>query len=306
MEKFSVILPVHGNADFLEQTLDSINKSVVLPYAVLLIDDNFSQEIKSRVTSKKYNFDLKILPNLGSGLVDALNTGIDLSETELVARIDSDDLVCPNRFNAQVSYMSENSRVVAVGGQVTYITENGDELGTSNYPVGRIDNLRKFKNACLLAHPSVMMRTNAIKHVGKYRKIAMSGDSVLSEDFDLWLRMASEGELHNLDEVLIHYRQHNGQLSSIHSNVQTISTIYVSCINRSKYKNEIAPLQIVGNRIENLKKILIILWNGGGVLTLAIFSFEFLKISEKIRHKFFKRLIHLIGATLKKIYDFAG
>jgi hypothetical protein len=62
-----------------------------------------------------------------------------------------------------------------------------------------------------IVHPSVMMRTEAVRAIGGYRAALLH-----TEDYDLWLRMSERHELANLPEPVLYYRLHPGQMSSSH------------------------------------------------------------------------------------------
>ena len=68
-----------------------------------------------------------------------------------------------------------------------------------------------FENGCVMSHPTVMVRREAILSIGGYRSALKH-----TEDFDLWLRMSEHFELANLPDVSCHYRQHPNQVSVAH------------------------------------------------------------------------------------------
>jgi hypothetical protein len=66
-----------------------------------------------------------------------------------------------------------------------------------------------------VSHPAVMMRASAVRAIGGYRT-----EFSLSEDMDLWLRIAEVGRLHNIQEVLLKYHQHIQSRGYIHQSRQ--------------------------------------------------------------------------------------
>lgn len=225
----SVLIPVKGNAIYLEQALTSIEKSNLLPNETLIIDDGIDQSVINSIKNEFKNINLKIMKNSGVGLVDALNTGIKSSQGKYLARLDSDDLMESNRLQIQASYLENNSDVAVVGSQVTYIDATNNFLGYSNYLNGVLNSDRNFLKKCMLAHPSVMMRKSILMKVGGYRETVRFGKISLCEDFDLWRRLYTQGKIVNLPDQLTKYRQHSAQLSSIYSSAQTLATFIISC-----------------------------------------------------------------------------
>lgn len=236
-----MLIPVRGDAPFLFQALKSLCESTLIPSEVLIIDDRISENTIDELNNSKFNFDLKLVKNKGKGLVDALNTGLNFASYELIARLDSDDMVYRSRFEQQSNLLNSSPEVAVVGSQVTYIDSNNKILGNSSYPLGNIVNSERFNHACLMAHPSVMYRKSSLQAVGGYREVARIGSTSLCEDFDLWKRVAKVGEMINLEQQLTFYRQHSGQLSNQFRYAQELATIYVEAegFERTRIKFEI-------------------------------------------------------------------
>ena len=236
----SVVLPAHGALEYLFQTLDSIYFSTVIPNEVLLVDDGINPDIVKEVVLRYPR--IRLLPNEGSGLVDALNTGIKNSRFDLVARIDADDLMEPERLESQLAAFRSNPSLVVLGSQVTYIDELGISNGQSDYLTGDITVVTRKGESCLLAHPSVMYRLESVILVGGYRKTFRVNQVDLAEDYDLWVRLSRLGQVVNSQQLLTRYRQHSLQLSNMHRIPQEMSSIYISAV--SKYEDnglQIAP-----------------------------------------------------------------
>lgn len=229
--RFSVLIPAKGDCPYLDETLRSLLFSSIAPSEILIVDDGIEPIYLARITKMFPSLKIKIIKNLGLGLVDALNTGIENASFEYIARLDGDDLVLPDRFSEQLEFLSSHPNVVAVGTQVIFIDHSGIEFGKSHYPVGSVSKARNFHKKCLLAHPSVMYRKSSVLRAGKYRKIFSNNQMDLAEDFDLWLRLSMIGELWNLDSYLLKYRQHPNQISRRFSEPQMMAAIYVSSVN---------------------------------------------------------------------------
>ena len=226
---FSVILPAKGPCTYLIDALNSINRSTLLPTEVILIDDGIDKSVKNIIT-QSYGFNLQIIPNNGQGLIDALNSGIQYSNNEFLARIDSDDLVVESRFEVQFNFLLQNPSVSVVGSQVIYIDVLGQQIGLSEYPVGILNDLQEFRNRCYIAHPSVMYRKSHVIEAGGYIHIFKAGTTDLAEDFYLWRRLANVGKIVNHAEALTKYIQHENQLSNKHNTDQELATIYSAAI----------------------------------------------------------------------------
>jgi hypothetical protein len=120
--------------------------------------------------------------------------------------MDSDDLMFPDRLQSQLEYLEKSSICDAVGGQLELIDVQGSSIGDSKYRIKIGTSYKELLSSSPLAHPASMIRRSAISQVGGYRDF-------LAEDWDLWVRMRKNGELHNLNQKVIKYRIHNNQLS---------------------------------------------------------------------------------------------
>ena len=224
----SVIIPVKGKAVYLEQSLKSIEESILLPNETLIIDDGMDETAIENIKNKFESINLKIIKNRGVGLVDALNTGINNSKNEYLARLDSDDLMESNRLQVQIKFLEDNKDVAVVGSQVSYIDASNDLLGYSKYPSGNLNLHPNFSKKCLLAHPSVMLRKSFLMKVSGYRETIRFGKISLCEDFDLWRRLHTQAKIVNLPDLLTKYRQHGNQLSSVNASAQALATLIIS------------------------------------------------------------------------------
>ena len=211
----TVLLPFKGENSYIFEAISSIFYTDTLNINLILIYHNENYEFleKLKLFCKKYN-NVSFIKVDKSGLAYALNTGILNSSTELIARLDSDDLVIPGRFEKQIEYLNNYKNVAVVGSQVEYIDQNGQHKGFSRYPVG-IEEVRDgFLLGSQVAHPSVMLRKSAIIKIGNYSEYYSENKTSIIEDLYLWMRVLDLFEIANIDEPLTKYRQHEGQVSN--------------------------------------------------------------------------------------------
>jgi glycosyltransferase involved in cell wall biosynthesis len=227
----TVLIPARGSCDYMGETLNSISNSYIQPDEVLIIDDGLSNIGREIISQYTHRLPIKIQKNLGKGLVDALNTGLNSITTKYVCRIDSDDLMHEHRISSQLDRLKSNSNLVAVGSQCFYINSESEIIGSSNYFVGTVNLLPQFKISCLLAHPSTMFLREPAVEIGGYRSLFTWNNTDIAEDFDFWLRLSSKGHLEVMGENLTFYRQHKSQLSSQFQIAQIIGTPFVAAIN---------------------------------------------------------------------------
>lgn len=301
--RFSVLIPAKGDCPYLDETLRSLLFSSIAPSEILIVDDGVEPTYLIRIAKMFPGLTIKIIKNLGLGLVDALNTGIKNASFEYIARLDGDDLVLPNRFSEQLEFLNSHPNVAAVGTQVIFIDHKGIEFGKSHYPVGLVSKDQNFHKKCLLAHPSVMYRKSSVIRAGNYRKIFSNNQMDLAEDFDLWLRLSIIGELWNLESYLLKYRQHPNQISRKFSEPQMMAAIYVSSVNSINLdkrvdNNSFAKLDSDG--MQNRKQVLKTIANNLG----KTYKIEFMLYESiyKMKEKNEFRLIKFHYLILKLLH----
>jgi glycosyltransferase involved in cell wall biosynthesis len=206
----SVVMPVYNAQRYLAEAVESILDQTFRDFELIAIDDGStdrSGEILREFSQRDPR--VKVISRANTGLVGALIDGLRQSRAELIARMDADDISMPQRFEKQIAFMRENPRCVAVGSRVLLIDPLGSALETPDHKLthAAIDAELMRGIGWALVHPVVLMRKSALDRVQGYRK-----QFEFNEDLDLFLQLAEIGEVANLPDVLLQYRQH---LSSI-------------------------------------------------------------------------------------------
>jgi len=102
--RISVILPVHNGAPYLVDAIESLLNQTFRDFEIIAIDDGSTDdtaEILARVSNER----LRILRfPVNRGIVAALNAGIEASNSELIARMDADDICLPARLENKLRF----------------------------------------------------------------------------------------------------------------------------------------------------------------------------------------------------------
>lgn len=211
----SVVMPVYNAAKYLAQCMDSLLAQTFTDFEVLAFDDG-SSDGSIEMLQRYAEADARVHVHLREhcGYTPHLNEGIEIARGRYIARMDSDDICLPNRFETQVRFLNEHEEVIAVGSSTVLIDEYGDPYSILSVPVDHdeIDRCHLYYGGGVLPHPSAMMRRTTIQGIGGYRP-----DFEPSEDLDLWLRVAEEGKLANIADPLIRYRVHGTMTSQTRS-----------------------------------------------------------------------------------------
>lgn len=214
MDKFSVVTSVYRNdkLEFVRVALDSmLVEQTLKPSEIVLVRDGSVPVDLERLLFEyeaKYSDVMHIIRlDKNGGLGNALKLGVENATYSLVARMDSDDICLPKRFEKQVAYMAEHQECDIVGGQMTeFIGEPTNVVGKRVVPESNEAIYEYMKSRCALNHVTVMFRKDTILKVGNYQ------DWFWNEDYYLWVRMMmNKCVFANLSDVLVNVRSGEDQ-----------------------------------------------------------------------------------------------
>lgn len=144
-----------------------------------------------------------------AGFADAVNAGLAVASAAFVARMDSDDVMHPDRLQAQARALLADDGLAAVGSRIKVIPRRTTRMrGHAAWMNSIVDDAAHRRERFVdlpVCHPTLMFRREALDDVGGYR------DEV-AEDYDLLLRLWSRGARVEKLPVIHHaWRQHDGQ-----------------------------------------------------------------------------------------------
>lgn len=104
----SVIIPVYNVEKYLEECLQSVSEQTYRDLDVILVDDgstDLSGKICEQWSEKDSRF--RVIHKKNGGLSDARNTGLNAARGELIAFVDSDDVIHRDMFRILYSVMEK-------------------------------------------------------------------------------------------------------------------------------------------------------------------------------------------------------
>jgi glycosyltransferase involved in cell wall biosynthesis len=211
--KVSILMPVFNAEKTLVECLDSILDQTLEEFELVAVNDNSTD--RSVEVLRSYNDSrISIIENQQKGIVSALNQGLQSCRSDLVARMDADDVMYVERLKKQFAVMTDDASITLCATQARKFPEEKIKAGYIEY--------MRWQNACLsrqdvenqiyiespFAHPSVMFRKKCVLDLGGYN------EGEFPEDYELWLRLFHAGKnMMKLDEILIDWRESENRLS---------------------------------------------------------------------------------------------
>lgn len=207
--KFSVITSVYKNdkPEYIRVALNSmLVEQTVKPDEIVLVQDGPVSYETSRLLldyKDKYGelFNVINLPE-NKGLGNALKLGVENAKYDVIARMDSDDICAPERFEKQLAYLDTHPECDIVGGQITEFIDTPDNIvGKREVPCSNEEIYQYMRSRCALNHPTVMFKKESLLKAGNYK------DWFWNEDYYMWVRMMEQGCVFaNLPDVLVNMK----------------------------------------------------------------------------------------------------
>ena len=194
----SIILPVYNSGKYLEESIESILNQTFDNFELIIVYDK-SNDNSKEIIEKYMKIDKRIIfieNETKSGIVNALNKGLEIARGQYIARMDSDDISLSDRLETEYLFLENNKDYFLVGSNGIRIDQEGTYLEDIKLDKNPSDAL--INKRCPIIHSSIM-----------FRNIGMRYEDNLSyaEDYDLYRRALEIGlKLRNIQEALVKYR----------------------------------------------------------------------------------------------------
>jgi glycosyltransferase involved in cell wall biosynthesis len=225
MSKLSIIMSVYNSECYVNKSVESILTQTFKNFEFIIINDGSTDKsLEILEYYARQDNRIKLINQENIGLVKSLNKGLKISQGNFIARMDADDISKPERFEKQIEYLKNHPNCVIVGCEVLQIDMDGAPICNMGIPLSHeeIDAGLLLGRGGDIRHPAVMMRRDAVLKLGGYREQFKT-----AEDLDLFLRLAEQGKLANLSDILLEYRLHLGSVNFSKSEQQRQEVITV-------------------------------------------------------------------------------
>ena len=207
-KQFSVLMSVYykEKPDFFDRALESIyNQTIKADEWVIVKDGAISQELQDVIDKYKQLEDVNIKEvqlEENKGLGVALSIGIPECGNELIARMDTDDIAVPNRFELQLNEFEKDPDLDLCGGQIIeFESDENIAVAERRVPLSYDKIVKYQKSRSAFNHMTVMYKKSKVLAAGNYK------DCPLMEDDMLWVEMIMTGaHCMNVEEYLCKVR----------------------------------------------------------------------------------------------------
>lgn len=211
---------------FIKECFESLINQTFSNFEVIVVLDNPSRHEEVELMMQKYGDSrFKLHCNEKNiGLADSMNVAVSISSSEILARMDADDICFKERFLIEYDYIQKGydvvfSKYIKINEESEVI--DGTPIPKSNPSPQQISAGLIYRNS-YIHHPTVMMTKASLLSVGGYRSFPCS------QDFDLWLRMNENGSsFYMCEQPLVYYRVNSSSVSSKRWYQQRLTIFYI-------------------------------------------------------------------------------
>jgi glycosyltransferase involved in cell wall biosynthesis len=210
MPDVSVIIPTRERLDFLRVALRSVLDQTFSNLEAIVVDDGSVTDIRPTLRAFDDGRIRYFRHELNRGEAGARNTGILNARGDYLAFLDDDDEWRPDKLQLQLDLFTRSSRDVGCvyGGYEAVRAADGRVL-YDRRPSWRGDLSSALMRKNVVGPPSTVVLTReCIERVGLCDESIAYG-----VDYDLWIRVAQRYRFECVDDVVVRYSLHDGQLT---------------------------------------------------------------------------------------------
>jgi glycosyltransferase involved in cell wall biosynthesis len=298
MSEISVIMAVYNGERFLQEAIESVLAQTYKSFELVIVDDGSSDRTASILEQyAKLDPRVRVFHQANQGPAAARNMALSMTRNSLVAVMDADDRMLPNRVERQLAFYNENQDASVICSYSYIINSKGERIGVSKNDLDVAAGIRELNPARFseIVHPSVMMKKDDVMRLGGY-----NGGFTPIEDRELWGRLVTSGKLIKCQkECLMEYRLHGSSLTmwDVFKPRAKGRSVDINVIRRLKGEQELSVQQV--EEMLNARPLLQRWEDGRGYFALKLYKNATRMYAERHLVKF--SLLFTVAALLKPV-----
>jgi glycosyltransferase involved in cell wall biosynthesis len=213
----SVVMANYNTPEqYLRSAIESILSQTYQNFEFIIVDDASTKNDVDIIKSYKDERIILLQNESNHHVSYTVNRGLALARGEYIARMDSDDICLPQRLEKQVAFMQRRRDLDILCAQAKLI---GAKNGVFALGVRRPDKINVLLFfGCPIVNPTVMLRASYIQKHGLLYDASVEYKA--AEDYELWSRCLSTARICEYPQVLLKYRVHAKQISTLTAKMQ--------------------------------------------------------------------------------------
>ena len=128
-----IILPNYNSSEFIETTIASVISQTHKNWNLIIVDDCSDEKTKKILNKYSQNKDIQIVfLDKNKGAAFCRNNALELSKSEYVAFLDSDDVWFPDKLTKQINFMKKNNYDFTYTNYTPYKGEESIDMSNQN------------------------------------------------------------------------------------------------------------------------------------------------------------------------------
>ena len=211
MPRLTVLMPTYNVAPWVEEAIQSILNQNYRDFELLVVDDASTDDTINRVrTINDPRIRIAAFSN-NVGLAENLNRGLDIIDTELVARMDGDDIAESDWLETGVKILDTHPEVGICSFGFQFF---GTKTSLVRFPEHHEDSKAQMLFGCTVIVPVFR------KSVFTDNNLSYSTYAFPAEDYMMWANAYRVTQVYNVQRTLFHYRTHASQISTARRQAQ--------------------------------------------------------------------------------------
>lgn len=274
-------MPVYKtHEEYLKKAIESILNQTFKDFEFLILDDCPSDSREDIIKAYKDDRIVYYKNEKNLGISASRNKLLDMAKGEYIAVFDHDDISNQQRLEKQVAYLDAHPDVGVLGCGMKKMS-NGKMIKN---PLNSHDIKVALMGYCAVVHTGAMIRKEVLtKNNIRYNEFYSP-----SEDYALWGDLIPVTEFHNLQDILIEYRDFAGNTTHNQMQRMTQKGIAINSNLRAKYPNLYNEFKMTVPHVEYIKLF--------GLIPLIRKE----RIGKKTKFYLFKKLLILSKKTTAK------
>lgn len=242
MTTISVIIPAYNAESTILETIASVREQTYQDLEIIVINDGSNDRTLDKLSTIA-DTRLKVYSYANGGLSIARNRGISRARGEYISFIDADDLWTPNKLEKQLAALQNNPEAGVAYSWYAVMVEAENSSDTSLVFCKKVRLAGDVYHKLLIDNfigngSNILVKSSIIRSVGDFDSSLQS-----CEDWDYFLRLASQTKFAVVPEYQIFYRKSVGTMSSQGSTMEreglkTIERVFENIPQSQRLKNK--------------------------------------------------------------------
>jgi len=234
----AVILPCYNAEGTVQRALDSVFRQTFRDFHIYAVDDGSTDQTLRILQANAQRCSSISQPHAGPAA--ARNRALRISKSRFIAFLDADDEWLPAKLERQIELLNKQPDI-GLACSHYFLNESPNETPRL-FPMQRPSAGQLFDSLarnCFISTPTVVIRRNCLDEVGLFRE-----SLPVSEDFNLWLRIAARWRVSWLQEPLAIVHKHPLSLSGTVPDGERLRTGIVALQDVKASCGELSPSEL--------------------------------------------------------------